>query len=281
MISAYAGNDPPGPFINGPAVVKLAGLTPAYAFWEYPENIQLYGATATTNLAGWSLAAEVNFSPNYPAQVNGNDLLAALLQGVGPAAARAKAVQGQVGAYISGYDRLHRTQLDFNGIKLFPDVLGAAQGQIVADVAMQWANVPNTSTGLRYGRAFIFGTGAAPSYGTTLDCLPTNPQPDGCKNDGYATSFAWGIRARGQLEYPNIFQSGFAFYPSLFVGYDVRGYSIDGQFNEGRFPVGVGLKFTYAKQHVIDVTYNTFGNSAKYDPFRDHDFYGVSYSFTF
>jgi hypothetical protein len=28
MVSAYAGNDPPGPFINGPAVVKLAGLTP-------------------------------------------------------------------------------------------------------------------------------------------------------------------------------------------------------------------------------------------------------------
>lgn len=283
VASAYSGNNPlPPNFFNGPAVVALSGLQPAFGFWEYPENIQLYGVTATTNMAGWSLAGELNYAPNYPAQVNVNDLIAALLQGVGPAAARVKAVTGQVGAYIPGYDRLHRTQLDFNAVKTFPDVLGAVQAQFVAEVAMQWANVPDKSTGgLRYGRGFIFGVGASPAYGTAAACLPTNPQPDGCKNDGYATSFAWGIRARGQLEYPNIFESGFTFYPSLFIGYDVRGYSIDNQFNQGRFPVGVGLKFSYAKQHVIDFTYNTFGNSAKYDQFRDHDFYGVSYSYTF
>ena len=280
IISAQSGNSF-GPFLNAPAVGTLLGLKPGYGFWEYPENIQLYGATATTNLAGWSLAGEVSYSPNYPAQVNGNDLLAAVLQGVGPAAARALAVKDQVGAYIPGYDRLHKTQLDLNAVKVFPDVLGSVQAQLIADVAMQWVNVPDKSTGVRYGRGFIFGAGAAPSYGTTADCLPSNPQPDGCKNDGYATSFAWGIRARGQLEYPNLFESGFTFYPSVFVGYDVRGYSIDTQLNEGRVPVGVGLKFSYAKQHVIDINYNSFANSAKYDQFRDHDFIGVSYSYTF
>ena len=281
VISAYSGNNPLPPFFNGPAVVALRGLTPAYAFWEYPENIQLYGVTATTNAGGWSLAGELSFSPNYPAQANGNDLLFALLQGIGPAAGRARAVQGQVGAYIPGYDRFNRTQLDFNAVKAFSDVLGAAQATVVADLAMQWTNVPDTSTGVRYGRAFIFGTGAAPSYGTTADCLPSTPNPDGCKNDGYVSNFAWGIRTRVQLEYPNIFESGFTFYPSVFLGWDVNGYSIDSQLNEGRIPFGLNLKFSYAKQHVIDVNYNSFSNGANYDQFRDHDFYGVSYSYTF
>jgi len=281
VISAYSGNNPLPPFFNGPAVVALRGLKPAYAFWEYPENIQLYGVTATTNAGGWSLAGELSFSPNYPAQANGNDLLFALLQGIGPAAGRARAVQGQVGAYIPGYDRFNRTQLDFNAVKAFSDVLGAAQATVVADLAMQWTNVPDTSTGVRYGRAFIFGTGAAPSYGTTADCLPSTPNPDGCKNDGYVSNFAWGIRTRVQLEYPNIFESGFTFYPSVFLGWDVNGYSIDSQLNEGRIPFGLNLKFSYAKQHVIDVNYNSFSNGANYDQFRDHDFYGVSYSYTF
>lgn len=281
VISAYSGNNPLPPFFNGPAVVALRGLKPAYAFWEYPENIQVYGVTATTNAGGWSLAGELSFSPNYPAQANGNDLLFALLQGVGPAAGRARAVQGQVGAYIPGYDRFNRTQLDFNAVKAFSDVLGAAQATVVADLAMQWTNVPDTSTGVRYGRAFIFGTGAAPSYGTTADCLPSTPNPDGCKNDGYVSNFAWGIRTRVQLEYPNIFESGFTFYPSVFLGWDVNGYSIDSQLNEGRIPFGLNLKFSYAKQHVIDVNYNSFSNGANYDQFRDHDFYGVSYSYTF
>ncbi len=282
VISAYSGNNPlPPSFFNGPAVVALKGLKPAYAFWEYPENIQVYGVTATTNAGGWSLAGEASFSPNYPAQANGNDLLFALLQGIGPAAGRARAVQGQVGAYIPGYDRFNRTQLDFNAVKAFADVLGAVQATVVADLAMQWTNVPDTSTGVRYGRAFIFGTGAAPSYGTTADCLPSTPQPDGCKNDGYVSNFAWGIRARVQLEYPDIFESGFTFYPSVFLGWDVNGYSIDSQLNQGRVPFGLNLKFSYAKQHVIDVNYNGFGNSANYDMFRDRDFYGVSYSYTF
>ena len=58
--------------------LAAAGGTPinvAGGFWEYPEDIQIYGLTAATTLAGWSVAAEASFQKDVPVQINGNDLL--------------------------------------------------------------------------------------------------------------------------------------------------------------------------------------------------------------
>ena len=73
--------------------LAAAGGTPinvAGGFWEYPEDIQIYGVTAATTLAGWSVAAEASYQKDVPVQINGNDLLQAALPGAGPYGAAAR-----------------------------------------------------------------------------------------------------------------------------------------------------------------------------------------------
>lgn len=50
------------------------------AFFEYPENIQLYGISFNTNLGKWSVAGEYAYRPNVPVQVQSVDLIWAGLQ---------------------------------------------------------------------------------------------------------------------------------------------------------------------------------------------------------
>ena len=61
----------------------------------------------------------------------------------------------------------------------------------------------------------------------------------------------------------------------------MKGVSADGQFNEGRGTLGVGLGFEYQKAYSLDFSYVTYRNSAKWDPLRDRDYYSVSVSASF
>ncbi|MCC6193563.1 MAG: DUF1302 domain-containing protein [Burkholderiales bacterium] len=267
-----------------PALAPL-GLTSATGLWEYPNGINIYGASLSTNLAGWSVGAEVSYTPNQPVQINGNDLLQGVLTGIGPMgdAGIAATMQGS-GAYVSGYDRMRKYQFQANTIKVLPAMLGAAQGLLIAEAGMQWNDLPNN--GRRYGRAFIFGFASDDSVpfggSTCTNPVPplVNPQQDGCRNDGFVTKFAWGYRLRASLEYPGLI-GGFSVTPNVFWGHDVSGYSSDTQFIEGRQALGLGVRFEYQKRYALDLGYTSFSNSAKYDPFRDRDYYAASLSMTF
>jgi hypothetical protein len=47
---------------------------------DYPEGINMFGASFNTNIGSWSLAGEYSFRPNVPMQVQVNDLAFAALQ---------------------------------------------------------------------------------------------------------------------------------------------------------------------------------------------------------
>jgi hypothetical protein len=280
-LAGFAGVPALNPAVN-------PNIKPMKAFWEYPEDVRLFGLSASTNLGGWSLGSELSYSPNVPVQRNGNDVIAAALLGAGPMGKQAQAAVAKgVGTYLAGYDRFHKTQLQLNGVSTYANVLGAQQAVLVGEIAGQWNNVPdykNDVGALRYGRAFQFGQGSHALYGGST-CGPTtainNPSPEGCKNDGYVSRNAWGLRVRGQLEYSNAFDSGVTVYPSAFLAADIKGYSMDGQFIEDRRQLGLGVRLSYQKKHNLEFTLTTFDRSARYDPLRDHGFYAVNYSTTF
>jgi len=260
---------------------KALGLTlvPAVGFWEYPDDIRMFGVSASTNLAGISLAAEYSHIPNYPAQINANDLLAALLRGLGPMGSAAVTSNSRgAGDEVKGYDRISRSQLQVNGLAIIPRVLGSAQATVVAEAAVQTADVGDSYTGKRYGRAFIFGTGKHALYGGTA---AGNPQPDGAENDGYVTDSSWGYRARFLLEYPGFAGTSATFFPQLSLAHDVSGYSVDGQFIEGRQTVGLSARFNFNRVHNIELGWVHYTDSAKYDPFRDRDHYSIVFSTSF
>ena len=280
-------------------------VSPGRSFWEYPEDIQVYGLTAATNLFGWSVSAELSHSVDVPVQVNGNDLLQSLLAFVGPNAPEGvtAALTGN-GAYLKGYDRFDKTQFQVNTVKTFSNILGAENLVFVGEVGYQWNNVPDFHDNVRYGRGFMFGVGSSPlidqqlagrgvtsadgtcslaatAFGVVTILNPTyNPAPNGCRNDGYITDSAWGYRLRVSADYNNVLNSGVTVTPSLYWAHDVDGVSMDPTFIEDRKTLGLGLKFSYNKKYTLEMNYVDYAN-ADFDPLQDRDFYSASVSVTF
>jgi hypothetical protein len=305
----------PGPeaYMEG-AIKSLGGgtvdLKSGTGFWEYPEDIQIYGISAATNLFGWSTSGEVSYHKDVPVQVNGNDLIGASILGIGPYREESAKVSAEgTGAYLQGYDVFDKTQVQLNFVKTFSNYVGADNIVLVGEVGGQWNDVPNYKNGgIRYGRGFMFGTGSSPGYGaggapsgqpvlgpysqgnlcsSTFVGLPIpvfntlyNPQPEGCRNDGYVTDMAWGYRLRLSATYNNVMSSGIGVTPSVFWSDDVDGVSMDPTFNEGRSTLGLGLKFDLAKKYVFDLNYVSYADN-NFDPLFDRDYYSASFSVTF
>jgi len=283
-------------------------------FWEYPEDIQIYGISAATNLLSWSTSAELSYQVDVPVMVNGNDLLIGSLAGLGPYRAVAREVSAQSeGAYLTGHTRFNKTQFQVNAVKTFSNVLGAENMLVVGEIGSQWNDVPDyTKGGIRYGRGFMYGFGSSPQFGPpTADnpsgnpglatalgpngdlCSPTfsglpvpvanalyNPQPNGCRNDGFVTDVAWGYRLRVSMDYNNLLNSGVTVTPSVFWAHDVEGVSMDPTFIEDRMTLGLGVKFNYNKKYVLDVNYVSYENGG-FDPLFDRDYYSAAVSVTF
>ncbi|MGA0005120.1 MAG: DUF1302 domain-containing protein [Burkholderiaceae bacterium] len=306
-LGALGGTLNPSNFIN-PIPRQVAGasqalgltLIPGTGFWEYPGDINVLGVSASTNLAGWSVGAELSHSPNQPAQINGNDLLAGLLYGIGPMRAEAEAAAAAgAGTEIAGYKRLQKTQMQVNGIRVLPRMLGSTQSVLVGEVAYQRANVGDRNTGKRFGRSFIFGFAPHASYladsqdaslgaavqqvagGIGTGNAATNTQEDGRSNDGFATQNSWGYRLRLQLEYPQVFGTSATLFPTFSFAHDVSGYSIDSQIVEGRQTIGLGLRANFNRVHNIELGYVRYADGAKYDAFRDRDYYSLVLSTSF
>lgn len=136
-------------------------------FLDYPEDIHIYGLSATTNAGNWSLAGEFAFSPNQPAQVAFADVFFAGLQPAFPDTPqgfeRGDLIDGenaillptnrvavpdfletrfrgndvQAGDTIRGFERLKIGQVDFTGIRVFGggNLISADQIILVAEVA--------------------------------------------------------------------------------------------------------------------------------------------------
>ncbi|MBB6290516.1 MULTISPECIES: DUF1302 domain-containing protein [unclassified Pseudomonas] len=280
IISARTGDDPPGALLNGPKSVENIGLRPAEGFWEYPDNIRIFGITTKSKVRGWALGSELSYTPNQPVQRNANDIVMALFQGTGPLGQQSIIARDSgVGVDVGGYDRLKKAQFTVNAATALPAMLYAQKGTFASEVAVQYVDVGDSFTGIRYGRGFIYGSGAHESLGGG-HCLTGNTQPDGCRDDGYVTKYSWGYRLKGQLDYSVSYIAGLWVSPNVYFAHDVSGFSSDGQMVEGRKQLGLGVKFAY-QSLTMDVSYVNFSDSAKYDTFRDHDYANAALTYKF
>lgn len=265
--------------------VQRGGTTasPFQVFWEYPENIKVYGLSASTNLLGWSVAGEMSFHRGVPVQVDGNDLLLSSLAAGGAISPGNSIPFGPYGTtavsafagngYLAGYTRANKTQLNLNTVKAGNGILGASQYIFIAEAALQLNNLPDYKkdpTAIRYNRAFIFGPGSSAAYGGNTCAAGLNINAQGCDDDGYVTRKAGGYRVKLDLTYTDLIP-GITVYPSLFFSHDVFGYSLDNQFIKGRMALSPSVKFSYAKQYTLEMGLVRYNRSAKYDPLRDRD----------
>ena len=329
IVSGIKGSSPFPALTGNPAFAPL-GLTQAKLFWEYPDSVHIFGLSATTTLAGWSVGSELSITPNLPVQIAPGDMIAAIvystqknvlaallspLLGAGAAlapnfAALMNANAGPVGArygalssgaVFHGYDRINKKQFQLNAVQGFSNVAGAETFLVAAEIGFQHANLPSGADPVRYGRSFVFGIANAPSFnlgaytslpgvagvvGSAVTQGGNCPALDSagsvaCVNDGFATSFSWGYRLRGQLAYADAFGLGVTLKPTLSWSADQRGYSVDGMFNQGRRVTGVSLGAEYAKKYNAEIGFVSYSRSAAWDPLRDRDYYYASASVAF
>lgn len=293
-------------------LMQIAGhntISPMATRWQYAEDMQIFGISAATTVMGWSVAAELNYTHDFPAQIEGNDLLAAGLNtafvgiyagGAAAAGAAATGAFGPVGnmaakawnqagggGVIQGWVKTNKTQFQINALQVGNGFLGAQQWLLIGEVGFQWNDLPdyrNNPNAIRINRPFIFGQGANGvlnmGAGDAAICA-AQPSNSGCKNDGYVTPFAWGYRVMGQLTYNDVLDSGITVQPNMFFSHDVDGVSVDGQFNQDRMALSVGVKFNYAKKYTLEISNVTYNHNAAYDPLRDRDFFSVVAGMTF
>lgn len=261
-------------------------------FWEYPDDIQIYGVSAATTVAGWAVGAELSYTPNFPTQISTGDLVGALLYGpagkipqqfwgpMGPTV-----IATPIGGTVQGWSETHKTQFQVNAVQAFSNVLGAENFTAIGEVGASWAS--GFKPGLRYGRGFVFGIARDPGYGPINNVVPggcpalNTPNQRGCEPDGFMTGFAWGYRLRGQLDYYNFMNTGITVSPSVAWAQDVNGVSVDGQFNGGRQVLGVGVNLSYQKKYNLGVLYVVYANGATWDPLRDRDYISVNANMSF
>lgn len=264
--------------IPGSILAGVGGLG-----WDYDQrNIKVYGLSLSTAVSGWTLAGELSHTRGFPVQVNTVDTFNALVGNGGPrnsAAGFAAAPPGS-GVYIPGYDRKNFTQIQVSTIKSFSNVAGVIPGiTLLGEVAYQrWSGIGDPYTSVRYGRHDAYGAAQHAAYGGVCPVEATNPKY--CTQDGYATPNAWGLRAQVEFDFPNAF-AGVNLKPRIFYSRDVKGWSGDGQFNQGRQTVSLGLKAEYQRKYTLDLSYTRFNQNATFDNSHDRDYFGLALGMSF
>lgn len=264
-IATTAGRLPPAfrtPFVS----LGLLG-TGSY-FLDYPEDIRLYGASFSTTLpTGTAWQGEISYRPNMPLQINTVDTTGWLASGIGGALAvgNESAALAQAGQAHRGYNRKEVTQLQTTFTHFIDQVLGAERMTLVGEIGYTRIGGLESLDKVRYGRDAIYG-----GY-NDASAIAMNGR------HGFYTSGSWGYRARGILDYNNVF-AGINLKPNVAWSHDVDGYGP--VFNEGAKAISIGLDAEYQNTYTTSLSYtNFFGGD--YNTQTDRDFVALSFGVSF
>ncbi|MFK7975250.1 MAG: DUF1302 domain-containing protein, partial [Halioglobus sp.] len=197
----------------------IFGSDPGF-FFEFPEDIDVFGLTFATNLFDWAWSGELSYRDKFPLQISTTDILQAIALGDfaewSPMLARSRAAGA--GSVVSGYDEVSYTQLQTTFIRFFEQVLGASRLSFAAELGAVW--IDDMESGINYGRSPAYGINTfepfqSEQFGVPVSCNshpalePLGVLPNGnaayCESNGFVVDFSWGYRIRASLEYRNVF----------------------------------------------------------------------------
>jgi hypothetical protein len=284
------------PIVGFPPGVNRAN--PEY-FFEFPEDIDLYGLTFATNLGSWAWSGELSYRPDFPLQIHTTDILQAIAFGQFAewSTLAGRAAEAGAGGYVSGYDDVSYTQFQMTFIKFFDQVLGASRLSFATEVGGVWLG--DMDSDINYGRSAAYGIGAFKPFiseapligGVEVSCnshpgvelvLPgfaPNTNAGYCNKDGFTDDFSWGYRMRAGLDYSDVF-AGINLTPNIAWSHDVSGNSPPPNFIEDRMALSLGLRADYLNTYRADLSYTSFFG-ADYNELQDRDFVSLSFSVAF
>jgi len=125
----------------------------------------------------------------------------------------------------------------------------------------------------RYGRSTVFGLG--PVNGLCTAATAT------CSNDGYVSEDSWGYRLRASARYSGLL-AGADFVPTIGFAHDIKGWTHDNTFNQGRKILNISLRSEYQKRYFADLSYFTvLGKGGDFDSQRDRDYLSLAVGHSF
>jgi len=271
----------------------IFGADPNY-FFEFPEDIDLYGLTFATNVGDWAVSGELSYRPDFPLQINTVDLVQSVALSTwgewSPMLDRA--LEAGAGGAVQGYDDVSYTQFQMTFIKFFEQVLGASRLSVAAEVGGVWLG--DMDSNVNYGRSPAYGIAdfdpfQSDMFGVEISCnshpaleglgVVPNTNPEYCNKDGFTDDFSWGYRVRAGLDYSDVF-AGINLTPNMAWSHDVKGNSPPPNFIEDRMALSLGVRADYLNIYRADLSYTTFFN-ADYNELEDRDFVSLSFSMAF
>ncbi|MAP76053.1 DUF1302 domain-containing protein [Halopseudomonas aestusnigri] len=274
---------------------------PAGYFFEYPEDIRLYGVSFQTMAGSASVSGELSYRPNMPMQINTGDMSRTALvtagvpvPGVGVIAVpgsdnthRGLAGTLEPGDYIPGYQRKEFYQAQVTVVNFIDRVMGASRLALVGEAGVNYIGGLGD---VKFGRDSLFGqspyvdgdgaTSGAGSCASNQGTAAPDRSPNAaswCESDGFYTDWSWGYRVRASLEYSNVF-AGINLSPNLTWSHDVEGYGPN--FTEDAKAISIGLNADYGNKYNASISYTDFFDG-KYNTAVDRDFASVSFSVSF
>ncbi len=292
------GNPDFAPFIPGDPF----GGNPQYTV-EYPEDIEVFGASFATNLGGFAVSGEVSYRPDFPVQINTVEILQGAVAYAPWSTALPRVLATPPGTKANGYDDFDVLQWQVTVVKFFEQVLGASRLSLIAEVGgNRVSSLPEQSV-QRYGRSPTYGVGAftpiplsalgiplpgdltcegffpPPPFDQLIDPIVPNTNPNNCTNKGYVTDTSWGYRVRGSLTYNDAF-AGINLTPTFAWSHDVDGWSPNTNFNEDAKALSIGLGAEYLNRYTANLSYTSF-SGGDYNTQKDRDFVSLSFGVSF
>lgn len=265
-----------------------------YYFFEFPEDIDVWGLTFATNLFDWAVSGELSYRDKFPLQIHTTDILQTVALGNlaewSPMLPRSQALGP--GAVLHGYDEVSYTQLQTTLIRFFEQVMGASRLSLAAEIGATWLG--DMDDDINYGRSPAYGTNTfepfqSAEFGVPVTCnthpalAPLGVVPNGnadyCEDEGFITDFSWGYRIRASLEYSDVF-AGVNLTPNMAWSHDVKGTSPPPNFVDERMALSLGVKASYLNIYQADLSYTSFFG-ADYNEQQDRDFVSLSFSVAF
>ena len=256
------------PYIPG----DPGGLNAQYRT-EYADNVRVWGLSLESKLAGATLFSEFTYRPNQPLGLNGTDLLNAFLSNTAPTQLRQDATNTAAGSTFHAFDRKQMMQLQLGALRPVKGVLGADTLILAGEAGYRrYPNLPDVNQ-RRYGRSTVFGLG--PVNGLCTAATAT------CSNDGYVSEDSWGYRLRASARYSGLL-AGADFVPTIGFAHDIKGWTHDNTFNQGRKILNISLRSEYQKRYFADLSYFTvLGKGGDFDSQRDRDYLSLAVGHSF
>ena len=281
------------PLASGIAITSAlpTNLAPGTAryFMEYPEDIQLWGASFNSNIGTWAWSGEVSYRPNLPLQVDDVELLFAALTPLNPVIGapvlRFKSqLQGSgengwflPGEEILGWEEHKSWQGQTTLLKLFGpnNFLRANQIAFVTEIGFNYVSDLPDKDYLRFN-------GPGTDTGGGADYLTGDFRNPITEPTGFADDFSWGYRLAIRADYNNAI-GPVTISPRFAWAHDVSGTTPGpgGSFIDGRKQFTLGVGFNYLNKWIFDLAYTDYSGGGRYNQMYDKDFFAASVRYSF